>query len=64
MHGSKQSCPHSAPQRQSRQLFFTDGGSHAGLLSDLTQAYLRPPSKHRASPVKLDGLRFGASVIR
>jgi hypothetical protein len=47
-----------------RPLFFADCGSLTGPLSYWTQAYLRRPSKHRASRFNLDGLRYRASVIR
>ena len=42
----------------------TDSGPRAGPLFHETQAYLRRPAKPWAVPVKLDGLRFGASTIR
>jgi hypothetical protein len=45
-------------------LFFTGCKPHTGPLSDLAQAYLRRPSKQRASRFKPDGLRYRASVIR
>jgi hypothetical protein len=45
-------------------LFFGGCESYTGPLSDSAQAYLRRPSKQRASRFNLDGLRYRASVIR
>src|SRR4051794_9472342 len=45
-----------------KPMFYSDSGPRAGPLFHETQAYLRRPAKPLAPPVKLDGLRFGAST--